>query len=853
MADTHRESDLVLDPTQYAFILDTTKGLVNCYAGPHKASLSDTERPVIYQDRRFVRCRTVQEAVKQFAVAVEGDYVVLENPAEDGKHPEHGNNAAAKLLVGRQVVIPGPTTFPLWPGQTASVIEGHQLRSNQYLVVRILNEADAQSNWGKMVAKPSDDPPKDGEDEQVAQPVKLAGMTMGKEIVICGTEVSFFIPPTGMVVEADETNSLVREAVTLERLEYCILVDENGNKRYERGPQVVFPRPTERFVKSDSGSRRFRAVELNEISGLYIKVIAPYSEDDPATEETNEYNEGDELFVTGRTQRIYFPRPEHAVIKYGEQDRHFAVAIPEGEARYVLDRLTGAVRLERGPQMFLADPRTEVIVRRVLDDRTVALWFPGNRAALDYNKHLSRLKPAVADLVEDTEVQTSGMAALASEVEAATFSRGARYMASVDPVQDFQAGDEIERKQQFTPPRTLILDTKFDGAVYIDVWTGYAIQVISRTGEREVVMGPTTRILKYDETLEKMELSTSKPKTTDRLLPTVYLRVINNKIGDIISAETADFVKVRIKVSYRVDFEGNKDKWFSVENYVKFLCDHCRSLVRNRVKQLTAQEFMHDSVSVVRDTILGARATVETDEPKAPGRTGLFFPENGMRVKDVEVLDVPIDDRKIGELIVSAQHDIMRRNIELTQAEQKLVTTKRNEEINREIAEASSKTRAVTLRLEAERQDQRDQIALAQAEAEAEKNRRDVVARGVIRDEQKEEHEINLAQRTADSEQSLNFRQREIEQDVQAAQERGRVLVDKIKAISPDLIAAMQTHGDKLVTTAIIEKLTPLATLTGENVSETFKKLMTGTAIGEVLSKAIGAGSGFGAKVDEKA
>ena len=30
------------------------------------------------------------------------------------------------------------------------------------------------------------------------------------------------------------------EAVTLERLEYCILLDEDGNKRYIRGPAVVF-------------------------------------------------------------------------------------------------------------------------------------------------------------------------------------------------------------------------------------------------------------------------------------------------------------------------------------------------------------------------------------------------------------------------------------------------------------------------------------------------------------------------------------------------------------------------------------------------------------------------------------
>src|SRR5690606_31933781 len=120
------------------------------------------------------------------------------------------------------------------------------------------------------------------------------------------------------------------------RLEYCILLDENGNKRYIQGPDVVFPRPTETFV-SIRGKRKFRAIELNENTGLYLKVIAPYEEDGV------HYKVGDELFITGKDTMIYMPRTEHAIIKYGEQERHYGVAIPAGEARYVLDRQKGAI------------------------------------------------------------------------------------------------------------------------------------------------------------------------------------------------------------------------------------------------------------------------------------------------------------------------------------------------------------------------------------------------------------------------------------------------------------------------------------------------------------------------------
>ena len=38
--------------------------------------------------------------------------------------------------------------------------------------------------------------------------------------------------------------------------------------------------------------------------------------------------------------------------------------------------------------------------------------------------------------------------------------------------------------------------------------------------------------------LEVMELSTGKPKNTDALMKTVYLRTKNNKVSDIVAVET---------------------------------------------------------------------------------------------------------------------------------------------------------------------------------------------------------------------------------------------------------------------------------------------------------------------------
>ena len=374
---SNRDRDLVLAPNEFAFISDQTKGNINAYVGPFKTSLANTDQPVKFNNtsKRFEEC-LLEESKQLFPTAPKGWYAVIKNPALNEAHPKTGTvNNLVELKVGHKINLPGPVTFALWPGQMGKIIKGHQLRSNQYLLVRVYDEEAAKENWGKAVIErqaSADEAPR----------IQESHLTMGNQLIIRGTEVSFYIPPTGIeVVPIQDT--YVRDAVSLERLEYCILLDENGNKRFIQGPDVVFPKPTETFITMN-GQRTFRAIELNEISGIYVKIIAPYEEDGV------KYNVGDERFITGKEQMIYFPRPEHAIIKYGDIEIHHSVAIPEGEGRYVLNRHTGQIRLVRGPTMFLADPRKEVIVRRVLEPRHVQLWFPGNTEALEYNRRLKK-------------------------------------------------------------------------------------------------------------------------------------------------------------------------------------------------------------------------------------------------------------------------------------------------------------------------------------------------------------------------------------------------------------------------------------------------------------------------------
>jgi major vault protein len=649
MAVETRGNDLVLTTGQFAYLLDRTKGNVINYVGPSKTSMSETDVPVIWDaaKRSFAFC-DMKEAIKPFICAGENDYIVLQNPADDKKdeHPKEatGNNLA-RLNMGRTINIRGPAWFALWPGQEAKVVPGHTLRSNQFLIVQVSNDEAAKENWAKAVIKPQVvvekvPPPNAQQPEPNAHGAKAdeaastagsapqalasqltpsvqnenkppANLSIGQRFVIAGKAVSFYIPPTGLEVVPDEKDSLVRDAVSLEQLEYCILLDENGEKKVITGPAVVFPEPTQTFLEIDS-KRKFRAIELNQLMAIHVKVIAPYKEGD------KEIKAGEELFITGKEQAIYFPRPEHAIIKHGDQLIHYAVAIPAGEARYVLGRETGSVRVIKGPTMLLPDARKEVIARRVLDSTQVQLWYPGNNRAKQVNEEL-----AVA------AQSSGGLAGLgrmlvgqATAVNAFTTTQGS--------ATDFSAGEQLSRKTSFTPPRAITLDNKFDGVVTVEVWNGYAVLVVSKTGKRDVVQGPKSILLEFDETLMPVEFSTGTPKSAERSIKTVFLRTLNNRVSDAVSAETSDLVGVNIQLSYRVNFEGDKSKWFDVENYIQFLCDHTRSLIRNMVRKHGIQAFQQNYIDLIRDVILG----VPSEKDKS--RSGRNFVENGMRIYDVK-------------------------------------------------------------------------------------------------------------------------------------------------------------------------------------------------------------------------
>ena len=81
MSEMQRERDLVLNPNEYAYVLDKTKGLISCVVGSYKMSLSTSDSLVVFNEKtkRFEEA-SFSDAITVFVSAPENWYITLKNP-----------------------------------------------------------------------------------------------------------------------------------------------------------------------------------------------------------------------------------------------------------------------------------------------------------------------------------------------------------------------------------------------------------------------------------------------------------------------------------------------------------------------------------------------------------------------------------------------------------------------------------------------------------------------------------------------------------------------------------------------------------------------------------------------------
>lgn len=801
--NVNQQRDLVLSINEFCFLQNKTNGSIRSHVGPLTMTISAQEALVTFntKTKRFEETSNFEMAKQLFISAPEGWYVVLKNPTTDEQYPSPGtaNQTPSTIKIGTKVNVFGPTSFALYPGQMAKVVKGHRLRSNQYLLARVYDADAANKNIEKATIVNTDG-------KEVNKPTEK--YYAGQLLVIKGTEVSFYMPPTGIEVVPQTlySDDYVREAVTLERLEYAILKNEDGEKRYMHGPDVVFPEPTESFVFSPKGGVIFRALELSPISGIYVKVIADYKDENDVFHPT-----GEELFITGNDQMIYYPRPEHAMIQYDGRYMHHAIAIPNGEGRYILDRLTGNIKTVIGPQMYLPDPRTEVVVKRKLTPKECSLFYPGNFEVLEYNQ-------GITEKAIEKKARNGSVDSLTHAINNAYSTSNQEATLAI-----FEANANISRGVSYTKPRTITLDTKYEGVVNINVWTGYAINVVSKTGERETVVGPASRILNYDETLEVIKLSTGTPKTLDKTVDTVYLRLENNKISDTFIVQTSDFVNVRISLNSLVSFlPEHQKKWFAIENYVHYLSMRLKNMIKKAVKNYTIEEFYAKNTEILQKIVLGENCE------------GTLFEENGMFVKDVEIAGIEVET-EIANILEKHQQELITKSIELSDAKKTMDMKTLLAKYEKEQYDLDHANKMYAFNLEKERELQKlvleeklreERRIQKEAELAAQKDSQEILdaihAAKLERD--KNEDAVKL-----DTEKKLA----EIEKARQEAY--ANTIKEIITSISPDLVAALENNANASMLETVASAMSPLAIANGESIADTTNKLLRGTSLEKIV------------------
>jgi hypothetical protein len=226
-------------------------------------------------------------------------------------------------------------------------------------------------------------------------------------------------------------------------------------------------------------------------------------------------------------------------------------------------------------------------------------------------------------------------------------------------------------------------------------------------------------------------------------------------------------------------------------------------------------------VDMIRDTILGLKGEDGSDRP------GLGDFTNGMRVIEVEVLNLSLDDTRIAGLLDQAQHQVVESNIELDQARKRLETTSEQERIIQAEAEARHATVQKKIELEKLVLEDQTQLALSQLDAELDKilKRKDQrVANEEIEDVSENarlaREAISLQQDHKFEEKSQSLVLVKITADTEAAVKRFETLRDGLAEalilINRDDIAA------KLSEACTIERY-----LTGDSVQSSISNLLS--------------------------
>jgi hypothetical protein len=878
----------------FLWSLNESSGEIITHVGPTEFTPSANDRVVRSNNRGGFEQPPTMES-RPFIIAREGEYVILQNPVR-GEHPDEypngnfvaGANKEKDLLLGSTKIVSGPCGFPLWPGQSAEVRTAHKLGANHYLLVEVVGPLDEKARYAKLVIESaglSSAVIDSGEESAgvVSPRVELSGaprqLQIGQRIVIQGRHTQLFIPPTGIEIVppiedmdiqtksqedgitqlspqvAQECAKLVgsvrdgltakqfsilkneirhrqdlstheraiiltaldeafdekgsggqrnerksragrdrdkvpadpyaRRAVLLGPKEFCFLFDADGHARVVRGPARVFPGPYDAFMTRGSRRRVYDAYELAEHQALWLRIISPIPRGQLEKYLPPEYpldrdiyEPGHEMIVRGKPT-VFFPFIEAEILNPNTHEPH----VGNDHENAIID----AIGVEQKSGIYVRDLRTGA--------------------------------------VKMVRGQTSYL---------------------VDPRSEEQVQRRIPREQWnlivgHAEPHKIVPSTgesfvSTPWALSVTVPNNEAVLVTSPHGRR-VEPGPKVIWLEYDESLTTLKLSKGPSKDGHSQVSTCFLRVQGGRVADSFEVESADFVKLKVRVGFSGHFEGEPVRWFNVEDPIKLLADTVRARVREAAALEPATKLLKSLPQLVRAQVL---------------REGnpLRFEENGMVIDGVDVLSVGIVDPGLSGLFQSVQTESVKLQLKGEEATRRLSALQQQSAIEAQEnllreeaakrraqsgvfeAEAAHKVEIATLQLQSERQSYQQDQKRRQEQAQLEFT--------IQAQRQKADTDARNRQLSAEAEAKAQATLHEVDEKHKSAvaiidRELARGLAEadaiKLQAVQRELVGALQAASDSEVMKAAAQNMNLVSLLGGKSPAELFSQLLKGTPL----------------------
>jgi hypothetical protein len=801
---------------------------------------------------------------RPFVIARDGEYVILSNPVRDvvDENAKNGSfiaggNKEKELVSGTKRIIPGPCSFPLWPGQSAEVRPAHKLGANQYLLVEVVGDIDERAPYYRLVLESaglsSAVIDQVGEESSPdAAPASLPGpaqLRLGQRIVIQGRHTQLFIPPSGIEIvppvedaEPKETNEEdATNALPPELAQECV--------------KLVG------LVRDGMSQKQFQTLknELRHRSELPLAHRAIMLAALDATFETRQHS------VSGK-------RVDRDRQRSGPQDPYARRAVVLGPKEFcILFDADGNPRIVRGPARVCPGPHDTFLQRgsrrRVYDAYELAehqaLWLriitpitrerlqkqlPAGieleRAEYDAGSELIvRGQPSVFFPFIEAEVvnpstrephvgndhdaviidaigidQKSGIYVRDLRTGMVKMVRGeTSYL--IDPRTEEFVQRRVARNDWnlWVPGKPATEDVTTPWALSITIPNNEACLVTSRHGREgrvgyRVEVGPKVVLLEYEEQLMPLHLSKGPSKDGHSTVATCFLRVAGARVSDTFEVESSDFVKLRIKLGFSGRFdEATQARWFQVDDPVKLLADKVRAHLREVARAEPFARLMRQMNELVRFE-----------------DGSLRFEENGMVVDACELLKVDIVDPALSQMFTDAQRESVKLQIHDEQATRRLLSERHQDNVDAE--EHAIVRTAVARKADSQLVDAESDHRVALRKVQL-----DHAVSALVLDE-----EIATADRRASAHVERRRKEQELEQaylaKVAALElERARALAEaeavRLKAIQPELVGALHSAADAEVMKAAASNMNLVSLLGGKTPQELLEHVFKGTPL----------------------